>query len=82
MTMNSKTRVDYWLTRQTSVDGACWTEFEREEREDGWHRSVLCGKVARFVVSFPATDHGALLKCKEHKESLLDFNKRAVATRL
>jgi hypothetical protein len=80
--MNSKTRVDYWLKRYSYRDGVCWTELEREELDDGWHRSVLCAKVARFEISFPGTNHGPVRECKEHKEELLNFNNKAVASRL
>jgi hypothetical protein len=82
MTGMIKTRTDYWQTRRTYVEGLCWTELEREELEDGWYHSVMCGKVARFAISFPGNNHAPVLRCKEHKEELLDFNNKAVASRL
>jgi hypothetical protein len=80
--MNRKKRVDYWLKRHSYVEGVCWAELEREELEDGWHRSEMCGKVARFTISFPESNHAPVLQCKEHKEELLIFNNKALASRL
>ena len=76
----TKTRIDYWRSRWSYVEGVCWRELEREELEEGWHRSVMCGKVARFLVSFPGRNHASIFRCKEHKEELI--NDKAVFTRL
>ena len=78
----TKTRTNYWKMRKSALDEACSEELQREDLEDGWHRSTMCGKVARYVISFPGTTHAPVQRCKEHAAELRDFNPRSVATRI